>query len=163
MVKNLPANAGDAGSIPGSGRSPGVGNGTLLQFSCLENHMDRGDWRAAIPGVAKTEQLSKQLDCIQFFIPFPMWNYTPFVKWLCSTSHQSRQLLFPHWLHIRFDHVTCFGQLKLADVTQAEALNTPVFGFSTSLLPWSPVKPDSRTKKCGADQSWSKKIKHLLF
>ena len=45
VVKNLPANAGDArdmGSIPGSGRSPGVGNGNPLQFSCLENSMDRG-------------------------------------------------------------------------------------------------------------------------
>ena len=44
VVKNLPANAGDtreAGSIPGSGRSPGVGNGNLLQYSCLENPMDR--------------------------------------------------------------------------------------------------------------------------
>ena len=42
MVKNLPVNAGDAGSIPGSGRSPGEGNGNLLQYSCLENPMDRG-------------------------------------------------------------------------------------------------------------------------
>ena len=47
VVKNLPANAGDArdmGSIPGSGRSPGVGNGNPLQFSCLENSIDRGAW-----------------------------------------------------------------------------------------------------------------------
>ena len=46
MVKNLPANAGDArdtGSIPESGRSPGVGNGNPLQYSCLENPMDRGE------------------------------------------------------------------------------------------------------------------------
>ena len=42
-VKNLPANAGDVGAIPGSGRSPGEGNGNLLQYSCLENLMDRGD------------------------------------------------------------------------------------------------------------------------
>ena len=42
MVKNLPANAGDAGSIPGSGRSPGGGNGNPFQYSCLENSMDRG-------------------------------------------------------------------------------------------------------------------------
>ena len=44
-MKNLPADAGDAkdvGSIPGSGRSPGVGNGNLLQYSCLKNSMDRG-------------------------------------------------------------------------------------------------------------------------
>ena len=47
LVKNPPANAGDvgdAGSIPGSGRSPGEGNGTPLQYSCLENPMDGGAW-----------------------------------------------------------------------------------------------------------------------
>ena len=44
VVKNLPANAGDEGSIPGSGRSLGVGNGNPLQYSCLENSMDRGTW-----------------------------------------------------------------------------------------------------------------------
>ena len=42
VVKNLPANAGDVGSIPGSGRSPGGGNGNTLQYSCLGNSMDRG-------------------------------------------------------------------------------------------------------------------------
>jgi len=42
VVKNLPFNAGDAGSIPELGRSPGAGNGNPLQYSCLENSMDRG-------------------------------------------------------------------------------------------------------------------------
>ena len=57
MVKNLPANAGearDAGSIPGPGRSPGEGNGSPLQYSCLENPMDRGTWWATVHGVAKS-------------------------------------------------------------------------------------------------------------
>ena len=56
VVKNQPANAGDAedmGSIPGSGRSPGGVNGNPLQYSCLENPMDRGAWRASVGGVAK--------------------------------------------------------------------------------------------------------------
>ena len=56
VVKNPPANAGDArdvGSIPGSGRSPGVGNGNPLQYSCLENSMDRGAWQATVHVVAK--------------------------------------------------------------------------------------------------------------
>ena len=54
MVKNLPANAGDVrdvGSIPGSGRSPGGGHGNPLQYSCLENPMDRGTWQAIGCGV----------------------------------------------------------------------------------------------------------------
>ena len=57
MVKNLPINAGDerdVGSSPGSGRSPGVGNGKLLKYSRLENSMDREAWWATIHGVAKS-------------------------------------------------------------------------------------------------------------
>ena len=53
MVKNLPANAGDIGSIPGSGRSPGVGNGNPLLCSCLGNPMDREAWQAIVHEVAK--------------------------------------------------------------------------------------------------------------
>ena len=55
VVKNPPANAGDAGSIPGSGRSPGGGNGNPLQCSCLENSMDRGAWQATVHGVTKSQ------------------------------------------------------------------------------------------------------------
>ena len=62
MVKNPPANTGaigDLGLIPGSGRSPGGGNGNPLQFSCLENPMDRGAWWAIVHGVTKNQmQLS---------------------------------------------------------------------------------------------------------
>ena len=54
MIKNLPDNAGDADSTPGSGRSPGEGNGNPLQYSCLENSMDRGTWWATVHGVAKS-------------------------------------------------------------------------------------------------------------
>ena len=58
LVKNLPAEAGvtrDAGWIPGSGRSPGGGNGNPLQCSCLESSMDRGAWRVKVYGVAKNQ------------------------------------------------------------------------------------------------------------
>ena len=53
MVKNPPANAEDTGSTPGSGRSPGEGNGNTLQYSCLENPMDGRAWWATLHGVAK--------------------------------------------------------------------------------------------------------------
>ena len=58
MVKNPPANAGDTGdlgSITGLGRSPGVGNGNPLQYSCLENSMDRGAWWPTVHEVAKSQ------------------------------------------------------------------------------------------------------------
>ena len=61
MVKNLPANAGDVGLIPGSGRSPGEGNGNPLQYSCLGNSMGRGAWKVAAAAAAKSLQLCPTL------------------------------------------------------------------------------------------------------
>ena len=73
MIKNLPANTGatgdavsipglgDAGSIPGLGRSPEGGNGSPLQYSSLENSMDRAAWRAMFHGVAKNQTHGKVL------------------------------------------------------------------------------------------------------
>ena len=58
VVKNLPANVGDAGLIPGSGRSPGNGNGIPLQYSCLGNPMNRGVWQATVHGVAKESEMT---------------------------------------------------------------------------------------------------------
>ena len=58
VVKKLSANAGDVrdvGLIPGSGRSPGVGNGNPLQYSCLENSMDRKTWWSTVHGVTKSQ------------------------------------------------------------------------------------------------------------
>ena len=64
VVKSLPANAGDlrdAGSMPGSGRSPGGGHGNLLQCSCLENTMDRAAWRATVHRGTKSQTGLKKL------------------------------------------------------------------------------------------------------
>ena len=58
VVKNLPANAGDirdADSIPGSGKSPGGGNGNPLQYFCLENPRDRGAWQATVHKVSQSQ------------------------------------------------------------------------------------------------------------
>ena len=54
VVKKLPASAGDSGSVPGWGGSPGEGNGNLLQDSCLGNPRDRGAWQATVHKVAKS-------------------------------------------------------------------------------------------------------------
>ena len=58
VVENLPANAGDAGSIPGLGRSPGEGNGSPLQYSCLENPMDRGAWWVTVHEITKESDMT---------------------------------------------------------------------------------------------------------
>ena len=62
MVKNLPANAEgtrDMGLIPGSGRSPGGGNGNPLEYSCLENPMDRGTWQATVHKVTESDMTER--------------------------------------------------------------------------------------------------------
>ena len=64
VVKNPPANAGDIrdmGSVPGSERSPGEGKGNPLQYSCLQNPMDRGAWWATVHGTTKIQKELKQL------------------------------------------------------------------------------------------------------
>ena len=95
VVNNLPANTGDirdTGSIPRSGRSPGEGHGNPLQYSSLENAMDRGAWQATVHGVAKSRTWLKQLsthyraEASQLFLHYPLG--------------------FPHLL--RFSHIQSF-------------------------------------------------------
>ena len=64
-------NAGDMGSIPGSGRSPGEGHGNPLQYSCLENPMDKGAWQATVHGVPRSQTRWKQLKVSHTSTP---WN-----------------------------------------------------------------------------------------
>ena len=71
MVKNLPANVEDTGLIPGSKGSPGGGNGNPLQYSCLENSMDRGDWQATVHRVAKSQ--TRQLPNMSMTIGMRKW------------------------------------------------------------------------------------------
>ena len=95
VLKNSPANAGDTrvvGLIPGSGRSPGEGHGNPLQYSCLENPMDRGTWRATVHGFAKSQ--------------------TWLSNWALPQSH-----LTHHWLISSYQHDTTecrFGKSKLS-------------------------------------------------
>ena len=86
VVKDTPANAGDRGLIPTLGRSPGGGNGSPRQYSCLENPMDRGAWQATVHGVAKSQtrlsnwarmqDQSRGLLCLSVPTTFPYpWFY----------------------------------------------------------------------------------------
>ena len=79
VVKNLPASAEDTrdeGLIPGSGRPPGVGNGNPLQYSCLENPMDRGAWQATVHRVAQSWTRLKWLSrhIITYWLKFICWH-----------------------------------------------------------------------------------------
>ena len=58
MVKNLPSNTGDVGSVPGLGRSPGEGNDNPCQNSCLGNPMDRGDWWATVQRITEKSDMT---------------------------------------------------------------------------------------------------------
>ena len=89
VVKNLPANAGDSGSVPGSERAPGGGNCSPLQYSCLENLMDRGGWWATVHAVAKSwRQLSTHADCTLHldFTNFPTKLVSLFQEWIQSIT-----------------------------------------------------------------------------
>ena len=62
LVKNLPANAGDVGLIPGSGKFPRGGNSNPLQYSCLGNPMNRGAWRATVHWASKVSDMTEELN-----------------------------------------------------------------------------------------------------
>ena len=83
MVKNLPANAGDIrdmGSIPGSGSSTGGGHGNPPQYSCLENPMDRGAWRATVHSVSKSWTRLSDIGCICYLFAFAVSQENPISK-----------------------------------------------------------------------------------
>ena len=81
VLKNLSVNVGDvkeAGLIPELGRSPGEGNGNPLQYSCLENPMDRGTWRAAVHGISQSQTRLKQLSMHSY-----MYIFTKIFVYIC--------------------------------------------------------------------------------
>ena len=124
QCKNPHATAGDtgdAGLIPGSGRSPGVRNGSTLQYSCLENSMDRGAWRTTVHEVTEwdtTGQLSTQQEWGHARGPLiHLWNLSRLTENLCLPSYSCLPwcLLsafgFISCLPISFQHVGFAGHL----------------------------------------------------
>ena len=112
-VKNSPANAGDVGSIPGSGRSPGEGNGNPLQYSCLGNPMDRGAWKAIVHRVQKSftrlQRLSSSIytdtyKCVITHACTYLHTYVLYVlmhTWVFMISKHTRPYTI-YTLHIRY-------------------------------------------------------------
>ena len=92
MVKNPPANAGDIRdvvSIPELGRSPEGGHGNLLQYSCLENPMDRGAWWAKVHRVTKSQTWLKRLSMHRMHIPEYIWNIYHMKYSAAKANHQT--------------------------------------------------------------------------
>ena len=115
VVKNPPVNAGDggnAGSIPGSGTSPRRGHGNPLQYSCLENPMDRGPWRATVHEVAESHRWLKWLSThalllqrIQYF--FFNWGIVAFqycFSFCCTVK----------WINDKYTYIPSLLDLPLA-------------------------------------------------
>ena len=85
VCKESVCNAGDPGSIPGSGRSPGEVNGDLLQYYCLENHMDRGAWWATDHGTAESDMTEWLTHIISTFLKIILFNICSSVSKACLT------------------------------------------------------------------------------
>ena len=128
--KESACNAGNLGLIPGLGRSPGEGNGSPLQYSCLENPMDRGTWWATVHEVAKSQNMTERLtlsisDMTEITFQKPRAKANPlFGESHISTKHfhfkikiknyfwsQSSQRVASHWLQCFLKHFVL--QLRL--------------------------------------------------
>ena len=95
-IKNLPAKAGDVGLISGSGRLPGEGNGNPLQYSCLENPMDRGAWRATVHGVAKRagHDLATKQQVLRILSSMSCFKFLRHSVWVVLLHLQIKKLRF---------------------------------------------------------------------
>ena len=84
-MQGTPCNAGDLGSIPGSGRSPRVGNGNPLQYPCLENSMDKGAWWTIVHGIAESDR-AEHTQHAKDYIVYPQF-VTVGHQLICNTSY----------------------------------------------------------------------------
>ena len=100
MVKSLSVNAGDvrdAGSIPGSGRSPGGRHNNPLQYSCLENPMDRGAWQAVVHGITQSWTRLKQFSTHTLEIYIYIYIYTGYtLEYIYIHTLDCNGILFSH-------------------------------------------------------------------
>ena len=113
--KNLPANVGDVGLIPGSGRSPGEGNANPLQYSCLGNPMDRGAWRATVHGVTKELGMTYWVNN-KIKISFTL------VLILCKVEYSgfgARQTWIQSWLY----HFLAVGPEQVTSLSEPHAVS----------------------------------------
>ena len=104
--KESACNAGEPGSIPGSGRSPEEGHGNPLQYSCLENPMDRGAWRATVQGISKSQTqlkwltLSHTFTCAYIFFVYFAEGFIESNKYIWNAT-------LPNWWAIFKNPLSC--------------------------------------------------------
>ena len=124
MVKNLPDRAGDVGLIPVSGRTPGGGSGTPLQYPCLGNPVDRGAWRATLHGVARVRHdlATKEQQSLQRMFSSPRRPCSSAITTHSSSHQPPASCLLSLWTHLLWTfhakpHSMCL--LCLAPFTQS--------------------------------------------
>ena len=126
MVKNLPANAGDTrdkDSIPASGRSPEEGHGNPLQYSCLQNPMDKGAWGTTVHGVTKSRTRLKQLSMHTH--RSERFEQMMFFKlWILEVTHRVKEELNGNPL---YPEQLSFYIIKLMEVCKRIPLLKPIF------------------------------------
>ena len=131
VIKTLPDNpgvTGDSGSIPGSGRFPGIGNGHQLQYSCWENPMDRGAWWATVHGVAESwtrldncsHMYAQRLAIITSIIP--NWYGS---NALCQTSFLSHMGQILHGLRSSWPLISCLTEWQGTGLAQTDGGSDP--------------------------------------
>ena len=145
-VKASASNAGDLGLIPGSGRSPGEGNGNPLQYSCLENPMDWGAWWAAVHGVTKSRTRLSDFTLLyisrhfkRFLLSFSIKHitgipYNPQAQGIVERTHHTLKLLM---IIIKGGYTgTLLSSLSRADFTrfQHKVISKPVTIVNTALF-----------------------------
>ena len=126
VVKKTPANAGETGSTPGLGRPPGEGNGNWLQYSCLENPMDRGAWQAIVYGVAKSRiQLSDWTTIPYYSVLLNIWVDEPYLPF-SDLKDTSNSLMFVTRLLERCIKII-FNPLCFKELDTTEKLTLSLF------------------------------------
>ena len=134
--KGSACNARNLGLIPGSGRSPGEGNGSPLQYSCLENPMDRGAWQAAVHGVSKSLTQLNQLSTHAY-----MWRVG------CRTRLETRILVRGRWFQSQGERWGIC--IRMEEVGWREVMESgSVLEFSRLSDVWEKVREDSRFFIC---------------
>ena len=150
VVKNLPANAGDLRdpvSIPESGRPPGEGNGNPLQYSCLENPMDRGAWWVTVPGIAESdtmEQLSIHILVLALNVPYShpkeTWMVDQPIQRFESRQSNVQMVFLNPACTFHFNHCHLGGEVWYDMISITHDWSKPILYYPVVLFITDPMK-----------------------